>query len=77
MDIIKERYEISIERIREIQKEGAVKAPFADFFNKNAALLEQIDGVYRMVQSGTYGYLSMEELEEIKRNELSYKISKF
>ncbi len=68
MDIIRERYDISIERIREIQKEGAVKAPFADFFNKNAELLERIDGLYQMVQSGTYGTLSMEELEEINQS---------
>jgi leucyl aminopeptidase (aminopeptidase T) len=68
MDIIKERYEISIERIREIQTEGAVKAPFADFFEKSGKLMEKIDGLYQMVQSGEYRTLSLEELEKINES---------
>lgn len=70
MDIVNERYEISIERIKEIQKEGAVKAPFADFFNKSAKLLEEIDSLYQLVKSGKYAQLSMEELKKI--NETLY-----
>ncbi|MCR5703044.1 MAG: aminopeptidase [Eubacterium sp.] len=65
MDFIKERYDISIERIKEITKEGAVKAPFADFFEKSANFVVQLDCLYQMVENESFLDLSIEELQEM------------
>ncbi len=69
MEIVRERYELSMERIREIREEEAVASSFADYFRKTADFLLMVGEVYRELQSGRE--LTMKECEE--RNERLYE----
>lgn len=68
MNIIKERYLISAERIKEISNENIVRAPFNDYFKKGADFLVKVISLYEMVQSGAYAKKTLEELEDINND---------
>lgn len=65
MDIVNERYNIAIDRIKEIAKENIVKKPYDDFFKKTAAFIIELDNVYRLIKSGKISDLELSELETI------------
>ena len=50
MNIIVERYEIAIERIRQMPEESKVEAPFALFFKTAARKIITLDRVYRLLK---------------------------
>lgn len=57
----KERYELSIERLRQIGKEETTKEPYRTYFQKTAAFLLMIEGVRNRLSHGEQ--LTIEELQ--------------
>ena len=41
-ELAKERYDLAVERIREIREEKTVAEPYLDFFTKTAGFLEEM-----------------------------------
>ena len=66
--IIRERYELSLERIREITGEEAAASSFADYFSRTAEFILMVNQVYEEIRSGRE--LSFQECRE--RNQRLY-----
>ena len=60
--MIEERYELAIGRIREMEGEETVKAPFRDYFREMAKFVLMLDEVRMQVADGTYPEQDMTEL---------------
>lgn len=65
IDEIWERYELAINRIKEIEKEDALKGSLRDYFQKVATFLRLVDSVAKMIREGSYQELSLDELKAI------------
>lgn len=65
MEILRERYDLSMDRIREMREEEAVASSFADYFRKTAEFLLNVGEVFAELESGRE--LSMEECRERNR----------
>ncbi len=64
MDIfLSERYELAIQRIREIEKEELLEGAICGYFSSVARFLMDIDGYYTFVKSGKIHGASLEELQ--------------
>lgn len=61
------RYELVIDRIREIVNEQMLDEPFCSFFGKTASFLVMLDEVYINVREDRLRRLSLEELKELNR----------
>ncbi len=70
MNIIVERYEIAIERIRQMPEESKVEAPFALFFKTAARKIITLDRVYRLLKEKKPEDFTLEQLRE--RNDLLF-----
>ncbi len=60
-----ERYDLAIGRIREIKDEQTVSEVFREYFQDVAGFILLIDDVRTRLSDGSYGQLSLEELQEI------------
>ena len=60
--MIEERYELAIGRIREMEGEETVKAPFRDYFREMAKFVLMLDEVRMQVADGTYPEQDLTEL---------------
>ena len=61
-ELAKERYDLAVERIREIREEKTVAEPYLDFFTKTAGFLEEMICLRHRVETGEMKKLSLEEL---------------
>ena len=61
-ELAKERYDLAVERIREIREEKTVAEPYLDFFTKTAGFLEEMICLRNRVETGEMKKLSLEEL---------------
>lgn len=68
--MIEERYELAIERIKEIYKEDTVAGTYRDYFCCMARFIGMLDELNRKIESGAYADLPLDELE--KWNERLY-----
>ena len=66
-DLLRERYDLSMERIKEIASEGGAIAPFDTYFKKTAQFIVMMDGVYKKIRSGAQKILSMQQLRDQNR----------
>ncbi len=64
-DVIEERYELAIGRIREIKNEQTVAEPFQDYFYSVADFLCLIDEVRIALSDGSYAQYSMEDAQAL------------
>lgn len=64
-DIIRERYELSIERIETMMDESNVDMPFLDYFHKTARFILQIKDLVKMVSKEELKLKSMDKLQAI------------
>jgi Leucyl aminopeptidase (aminopeptidase T) len=64
---IKERYDISMERIKTIRTEKTTEVPFREYFQKMAAFIEMIQELVIKVQSGDLATASLEELQVLNQ----------
>lgn len=64
MEEIRERYDLAMERIREIEKEETVSAPFYAYFQKMAAFIRETDRFLRSTASGAWKNQSLASLQE-------------
>ncbi|NLL73185.1 MAG: aminopeptidase [Clostridiales bacterium] len=64
-DEVIERYGLAMDRIREIEKEDAVKEPLRDYFQKLAGFLVMVDNLAAMIRDGAYEKLSFEEVKSL------------
>lgn len=62
--MIEERYELVVERIKQIPNEGTVEITFRDYFCKITQFVEMIDRLRNELHSGAYGSAAIEELEQ-------------
>ena len=65
IDEIKERYDLAMERIRQIEREDEVNPALKDYFHKVAAFLVMVDKVAQMIREGSYDKRSLDELKSI------------
>ena len=63
LDFVKERYELCVERIREIAKAQEVPEKYREYFKKEAEFILVAAELAKLVEAGSYATLSMEELE--------------
>ncbi|MBR4083051.1 MAG: aminopeptidase [Lachnospiraceae bacterium] len=63
-EILAERYELAIQRIREIEKEELVNGAISDYFGSVARFLMNIDAYLRFVKDGEVDKASLGELQE-------------
>ena len=63
MNFIRERYELCIERIREIVKVQEVSEKYRDYFKSEAEFITATMEMAKMVAEGTYVKQSLNELE--------------
>lgn len=68
--MIEERFELAIERIKEIKKENAVLGNFAEYFNRCAAFILQVKETYDWIGSREYREAELSLLQ--KRNREIY-----
>lgn len=71
MDIVLERYNIAINRIKEIISEDEVNKNYKDYFVSAAKFLITLDEVYSLIKNDKLKDFSIEELEEL--NETLYR----
>ena len=65
--MIEERYELAVERIRQIYQEESVNERFLPFFRETAEFLLMMDELKKQMEDGTYRKLDLEELEAWNR----------
>ena len=63
-EFLTERYELAVQRIREIEKEELLKGAMVEYFGSVARFLMDIDAYYEFVKSGEIGRASLGELQE-------------
>ncbi len=63
-EIIRERYGLAMERIRQIGDEATVPDRFQPYFKKTAAFILMIHQLEALLRQGVYRSLSLKELEE-------------
>lgn len=64
---IRERYELSMERVRAMRSETSVAAPFYDYFQRVAEFIGQIEELTEQLQRDAFAGASLEELKELNR----------
>lgn len=64
---VEERYEISMERIREIMDQGTSSEKFSDYFQKTAAFILQMKEVYEKIENGWLESAPEEELKQLNQ----------
>lgn len=62
---IRERYELAIERIRLMEQEISVAAPYRDYFQRMASFVVLVSSIVDMVEGDRLKLLSLEELKFI------------
>ena len=60
---IRERYELSMERVRAMKSEMSVAAPFYDYFQKMADFIERIAVLTEKIEKDALDNCSLEELK--------------
>ncbi len=65
--MIEERYELAVERIKQIPKEQTVGKSFRDYFCAMSRFVEMIDRLREELHSGAYGKADVTELETWNR----------
>lgn len=65
MDIISERYEIAVDRIKEISKENIVSQPYRDYFKNVAEFIITIDELFSLVKENKLKDYNLSQLEEL------------
>jgi Leucyl aminopeptidase (aminopeptidase T) len=65
--VVKERYEISMERIRQICQEETTESPFREYFQKTAAFIGLIQAVVTKIEYNYLEEMSLEELQEVNQ----------
>ncbi len=63
MEFVKERYELCIERIREIAKEQEVPEKYQEYFKKEAEFIIATAEMAELMEKGEYAKLPLKELE--------------
>ena len=61
---IRERYELSMERVRAMGTETSVAAPFYDYFQTMAAFIGQMEELTKAIGRDAFATASLEELKE-------------
>ncbi len=64
---IRERYELSMERIRAVKEETSVSAPFSAYFRKTADFIGEIELLEEGLSKGRWEEASLSELSDLNR----------
>ena len=64
---ISERYELTLDRIRQIAAEPALESPYTEFFAREAEFLLSVMNLFEQIQYGDYENFTLKELEEKNR----------
>ena len=71
MELMKERYTLCVERIREIAQVQEVPNQYQDYFKKEAEFILNVVQVAELVKNGEYRKFSVEQLKQW--NEILYE----
>lgn len=63
-EAVRERYELSMERIAAMREEETVKEPYRDYFRQAASFIAMTGELYQALESGVMENASIETLEE-------------
>ncbi len=66
-ELLQERYQLSKDRIAEIEKEEISDTAFTHFFNTGAKWLSHLYETYELLQSGAFHEMSLTQLEELNK----------
>jgi len=66
-DAIRERYDLAMERIKMMEQESTVKAPFLEYFHKTAAFVLLVNKVETMIEEERLSGLTIKELKSLNR----------
>lgn len=66
--LVRERHELSEERIRRIVAEETAAEPFCSYFRKTASFILKMEEVYRMQEEGRLDAMDLPELEALNRS---------
>lgn len=64
---VRERYELSMERIKTMEQENTVKAPYNDYFNRVASFINLVGSLVNLVEKDQLKDLSLKELQSLNR----------
>ena len=67
MDIIKERYDIAINRIKEIKDDNAVEQKYYDYFVYVSQFILMLDEIYGEIQSEKIKDYSEKQLQDLNK----------
>ncbi len=68
LDLVKLRYDLAIERCREIAEENTVEESYRDYFKKCAAFILLIDEVKASMENGSYYRRNAQEMAKINHS---------
>ncbi|MDE7232638.1 MAG: leucyl aminopeptidase, partial [Lachnospiraceae bacterium] len=69
-ELMIERWELAIERIKEIPSESICPSPYREYFIRMAQFVEQMEDTWKLVESGALRQMTLERLKE--HNHLLY-----
>ena len=69
-ELILERWELAVTRIREIPNESICPSPYGEYFIRMAQFVEQMEDTWKLVESGALRRMTLERLKE--HNHLLY-----
>lgn len=61
--MVRERYELSVNRIKQMRKERELKAPFLDYFERTGNFLYELHKLYEKIEYGFFDTATEKELE--------------
>ena len=67
MDIIKERYDIAINRIKDIKEDNAVEQKYYDYFVYVSQFILMLDKIYGEIQSEKIKDYSEKQLQDLNK----------
>ena len=67
MDIIKERYDIAINRIKDIKEDNAVEQKYYDYFVYVSQFILMLDEIYGEIQSEKIKDYSEKQLQDLNK----------
>ena len=65
---VQERFELSVERIREIADENLASGPFDEYFKSTATFITFVEKIYAMRRNGGFAQLTAKELSEMNHD---------
>lgn len=67
-ELMRERFDLAVERISQIPSENTVKGPYLDYFHKVATYIIKMTDTFLSIENGSYEKKSLEDLQAINHD---------